>query len=99
MALTSKPTAPRPGQEGDQAQAIGRSRDGRTSRIQAPANPRGRPIASILTPGNVVDTGIAATSLDDTATPRRLLADKACDADHFRNRSKPSAPRSPSPSA
>lgn len=71
---------------GEAAQAIGRSRGGRTSKIHALANAQGKPIAFILTPGNIADITVAATLLDDIAPPRRLLADKAYDADHFRQR-------------
>lgn len=48
------------------------------------ANAQGKPIAFILTPGNVADISVAATLLDGIAPPRRLLADKAYDADHLR---------------
>lgn len=70
--------------KGEAAQAIGRSRGGRTSKIHALANAQGKPIAFILTPGNAVDISVAGTLLDDIAPPRRLLADKAYDANHFR---------------
>lgn len=48
------------------------------------ANAEGRPLAFILTPGNVADISVAACLLDDIALPRRVLADKAYDADHLR---------------
>ena len=48
------------------------------------ANGQGRPIAFVLTPGNVADISVAATLLEDIATPQRLLAEKAYDADHLR---------------
>ena len=72
--------------KGKPPQAIGRSRGGRTSKIHALANAQGKPIAFVLTPGNVADITVAATLLDDIAPPCRLLADKADDADHFRQR-------------
>ena len=50
------------------------------------ANAEGKPIAFVLTPGNVADSSVAATLLDDIAPPCRLLADKAYDADHLRKR-------------
>jgi transposase len=50
------------------------------------ANAQGKPVAFVLTPGNVADISVAATLLDDIAPPRRLLADKAYDADHLRHR-------------
>ena len=48
------------------------------------ANAQGRPIAFVLTPGNVADISVAAVLLEGIAPPRRLLADKAYDADHLR---------------
>ena len=69
---------------GGQAQAIGRLRGGRTSKIHALANAQSRPIAFVLTPGNVADISFAATLLKDIAPPQRLLADKAYDADQLR---------------
>ena len=48
-------------------QVIGRSRGGRTSKIHALANAQGKPIAFVLTPGNVADITVAATLLDDIA--------------------------------
>jgi transposase len=62
------------------------SRGGRTSKIHAVANAEGKLLAFILTPGNVADISVAATLLDDIAPPRRLLADKAYDAGHLRQR-------------
>ena len=50
------------------------------------ANAQGKPIAFVLTPGNVADISAAATLLDDIAPPHRLLGDKAYDADHLRQR-------------
>ncbi len=48
------------------------------------ANAQGKPIAFVLTPGNVADITVAAHLLEGIAPPRRLLADKAYDADHLR---------------
>ncbi|MFH5927251.1 transposase [Roseomonas xinghualingensis] len=48
------------------------------------ANAEGRPLAFILTPGNVADISVAAYLLDGIAPPRRVLADKAYDADRLR---------------
>ncbi|RVT89275.1 IS5 family transposase [Rhodovarius crocodyli] len=63
---------------------FGRSRGGRTSKVHAVANAQGRPLAFVLTPGNIADISVAATLLGGIATPRRLLADKAYDVDHLR---------------
>src|SRR6202045_2627139 len=81
--------------KGEFAEAIGRSRGGRTSKIHALADDRGRPVAFALTPGNVADITMAAPLLGAVARPKRLLADKAYDATACANgsnkgRSKPS---------
>ena len=56
--------------KGEQAQATRRSRGGRTSKIHALANAEGKPIAFMLTPGNVADISVAATLLDNIALPK-----------------------------
>lgn len=66
-------------------QAIGTSRGGRTSKIHALADDQGRPVAFALTPGNVADISMAIPILQGIAAPKRLLADKAYDADKLRN--------------
>jgi transposase len=48
------------------------------------ADDRGRPVAFALTPGNVADITMAAPLLRAVARPKRLLADKAYDADSLR---------------
>ena len=48
------------------------------------ADDRGRPVAFALTPGNVADITMAITLLSAVDKPKRLLADKAYDADSFR---------------
>ncbi|QTI81718.1 transposase [Roseomonas marmotae] len=60
---------------------MGRPRGGRSSKIHAVANAEGKPLAFVLTPGNVADISIL---LGGIAPPRRVLADKAYDADHLR---------------
>ena len=70
--------------KGEFAEAIGRSRGGRTSKIHALADDRGRPVAFALTPGNVADIAMAVPLLGAVARPKRLLADKAYDADSLR---------------
>ena len=71
--------------KGEAAQAVGRSRGGRTSKIHALADACGRPVAFALTPGNIADITMAPVLLDAVAAPARLLADKAYDADAFRD--------------
>jgi transposase len=48
------------------------------------ADDRGRPVAFALTPGNVADISMAIPLLAAVARPKRLLADKAYDADSLR---------------
>jgi hypothetical protein len=59
--------------KGEFAEAIGRSRGGRTSKIQALADDRGRPVAFALALGNVTDITMAASLLGAVARPKRLL--------------------------
>ena len=66
-------------------QAIGTSRGGRTSKIHCLADDHGRPVAFALTPGNVADITMAIPLLKTMTPPKRLLADKAYDADSLRN--------------
>ena len=70
--------------KGEFEEAIGRSRGGRTSKIHALADDRGRPVAFALTPGNVADVVMAIPLLGAVAKPKRVLADKAYDADSLR---------------
>ena len=65
-------------------QAIGTSRGGRTSKIHCLADDRGRPLAFGLTPGNVADIKMAIPLLEVARPTKRLLADKAYDADSLR---------------
>ena len=65
-------------------QAIGRSRGGRTSKVHALTDERGRPFGFTLTAGNTHDLVGAAFVLQSSPIPRRLLADRAYDARKFR---------------
>jgi len=67
-------------------QALGTSRGGRTSKLHALTDGKGRPRVLILTPGNVNDITVAASLLDRAGPVRRLVADRAYDADHLRRR-------------
>jgi transposase len=49
------------------------------------ADDRGRPVAFALTPGNVADITMAEPIVAAVAAPKRLIADKAYDAESFRN--------------
>jgi transposase len=71
--------------KGAWAQAIGTSHGGATSKIHALADAQGRPIAFALAPGNIADISMAIPMLEGIASPRRLIAHKAYDADKLRN--------------
>jgi transposase len=49
------------------------------------ADAQGRPVAFALTPGNVADISMAIPLMEGLAAPKRLLADKAYDADKLRS--------------
>ena len=70
---------------GDFQQAIGRSRGGRTTKIHALTEDCGRPIAFLITSGNCHDLPAARDLLPTVPPPRRLIADRAYDANSLRN--------------
>ena len=70
--------------KGEYAEAIGRSRGGRTCKIHALADDQGRPVAFALTPGNIADITMAVPIVSAVTPPKRLIADKAYDAERFR---------------
>jgi|TARA_R100000501_G_scaffold13654_5_gene25100 transposase len=76
------------GAKGEFEQAAGRSRGGRTTKIHCLADSYGRPVAFSLTPGNIADISIAIPLLRHAylsyVRPKRLLADKAYDANALR---------------
>jgi transposase len=63
---------------------VGVSRGGRTTKIHCLADSCGRIVAIALTPGNIADISMAQPLLQVLAPTRRLIADKAYDADHLR---------------
>jgi transposase len=66
-------------------QALGKSRGGRTSKLHALTDDQGRPRVLILTAGNTNDITVAAQLIERAGPIRRLLADKAYDANHLRH--------------
>jgi putative transposase len=65
--------------------AIGRSRGGQTTKIHALTDDIGRPLAFVVTPGNIHDLVGARILIDMVRRPRRLLADRAYDAKSLRD--------------
>ena len=65
--------------------AIGRSRGGRTTKVHALSDERGRPRAFALTPGQVHDLTGAEALLTHLPTPKQVIADRSYDARRLRN--------------
>ena len=66
---------------GSEAQAIGRSRGGRTTKIHAIADARGHPIAIEVTPGHLGDVRVATALISAVPPGGNLAADAAYDGD------------------
>ena len=77
-------TAPLAAEKGGQAQAIGRSHGGRTTKIHALVDGAGRLLHFQLSPGHRQDITLAQPLLAQTVPSRRLLADKGYDASALR---------------
>jgi transposase len=67
-----------------EAQAIGRSRGGRTTKIHAIVDSRGRPIALEITPGQLGDARVALALISVVPPGRSLAGDAAYDSDGLR---------------
>lgn len=87
----------RRGKRGERAQAIGRSRGGRTTKIHALTDTFCRPIAFLLTGGQVADCTAADTLLDAMPKTGILHGDKGYDSNAVRAKieSKGTAPNIP----
>ncbi|MGR7996924.1 IS5 family transposase [Xanthobacter sp. ZOL 2024] len=72
------------GKGGKRSQAIGRSRGGRTTKIHALTDRKCRPIAFLLTGGQVADCTAAATLLQQMPKARILHGDKGYDSNAVR---------------
>jgi transposase len=70
---------------GDQAQAIGRSRGGRTTKIHAVVDGWGRPIAFEITPGQLGDVRAALALLGPLPPAALCAADTAYDSNGLRH--------------
>jgi len=74
------------GKGGERNQAIGRSRGGRTTKIHALTDLNCRPIAFLLTGGQVADCVAADTLLDQMAGASILHGDKGYDSNAVRRK-------------
>jgi transposase len=81
----SKLTARRRAQKGGLQQCDRRSRGGQTTKIHALTDDLGRPLAIMITPGNIHDLVGARGLIGMAGQPRRLLADRAYDAKSLRD--------------
>ncbi len=72
------------GKGGERRQAIGRSRGGGTTKIHALTDALCRPLAFMLTGGNVADCAAAALLLQQMPAASILHADKGCDSNAIR---------------
>ena len=70
---------------GAQAQAIGRSRGGRTTKIHAVVDGRGRPFTFTLSAGQRGDAPLAPVLIESLPAARLCIADTAYDSDAFRH--------------
>lgn len=84
LDLRQGPTLGLRRKRGDQAQAIGLSRGGKTTKIHALTDTIGRPFRLRLTAGNISDITAAPNLLANLAGAKHLLADKGYDADKLR---------------
>ena len=73
---------------GEQNQAIGISRGGRSTKIHAIVDSKGRPLNFTVTGGEVHDSQVVAEVLDTPRPPLAITADKAYDSDKVRQQIK-----------
>ena len=71
---------------GPQAQALGVSRGGRTTKIHALSDGRGRPLAFLLTGGQAADCKAAEGLIDLLPSDILVIADRGYDTDPVRRR-------------
>ena len=82
------PSCGQRGKRGEQNQAIGISRGGRTTKIHALVDSKGRPLNFTVTGGQVHDSQVVGDVLDTPRPPLAVTADKAYDSDRVRQQIK-----------
>ncbi len=75
-------------QKGEQKQAIGVSRGGRSTKIHAIVDSKGRPLNFTVTGGQVHDSQVVGEVLDTPRSPLAVTADKAYDSEKVRQQIK-----------
>ena len=85
LACFAGPSLRRWRKRGASAQAIGRTKGGRNTKVHAISDEHCRPLAFYLTPGQTADSKGAVMLGPCLPNARYLLADKAYDADHWRD--------------
>jgi transposase len=83
-ARSWKPTVRPAAQKGEQNQAIGISRGGRSTKIHAIVDSKGRPLNFTVTGGQVHDSQVVGDVLDTPRPPLAVTADKAYDSEKVR---------------
>jgi len=73
---------------GEQNQAIGISRGGRSTKIHAIVDSKGRPLNFVVTGGQVHDSQVVGDVLDTLRPPLAVTADKAYDSEKVRQQIK-----------
>jgi transposase len=76
------------GPKGEQNQAIGISRGGRSTKIHAIVDSKGRPLNFTVTGGQVHDSEVVSDVLDTPKPPLAVTADKAYDSEKVRQQIK-----------
>ena len=82
------PSCGQRGKRGEQNQAIGISRGGRTTKIHAIVDSKGRPLNFTVTGGQVHDSQVVGDVLDTPRPPLAVTADKAYDSEKVRQQIK-----------
>jgi transposase len=80
LNLSTRPRA----EKKEQKQAIGRSREGRNTKVHALADAKGRLIAILLTGGEAHDCPLAERLIHRVKSPKLMLSDKAYDSAELR---------------
>lgn len=67
------------------ANGIGKTQNGRHSKISALCDARGRPWTLVVTPGNIPDVAVARQCIESLPPTAQLVADKGYDANALRD--------------